>query len=70
LIHVVHNRRIDIRNGPVIGETTAVPIAAVKTTAGVAKAVVNAAIKADMIAPISAMPAIAASIEVPVRRRP
>jgi hypothetical protein len=57
-------------DGPIVVEVVAIPVAAVITEAGVAVAVVNASVEADVQAPEAAMEEIAAVIEAPVSGSP
>jgi hypothetical protein len=66
----MNNCDIDVRYRSVVSEAAAIPIAAVVAATRVSKAVIDSAIKADMVTPIAAMPAIAAFIEIPIGRRP
>jgi hypothetical protein len=70
VINVVNNRGIHIVNRAVVVEHIPVPISALITMAHITVAVIDAAIVADMRAPVSTVPAIATAAEGPVRRRP
>jgi len=70
VIYIVNVRDIHIRDGAVISQCAIVPISAVVTPAGVAEAVVDSAIKADVRTPIARMPDINVVLVSPVRRRP
>ena len=59
-----------VADSGVVEEVTAAPFAACKPGSEVAEAVVNAAIEADVWAPISAMEPIKATIPAPVSGRP
>jgi len=61
---------IDAVDGAVVVEVVAVPVAAVITDAGVAEAVVNAAVEADVRAPEAAMEAPAVAVPAPVAGGP
>ncbi len=69
-INVVNHGHIHVCNGAVVIEAATVPVAAIVTAACVAEPVIDAAIKTDVLAPVTSVPPIAAAVEVPVRRRP
>jgi hypothetical protein len=62
----VGDARTDTIDGAVVVEVVAIPVAAVIADAGVAKAVVDAAIEADVAAPVAAMKAPAIVVPAPV----
>jgi hypothetical protein len=62
--------RVDVGDRTVVHEAVAVPIATVETLAGVAVAIGNTAVKADVRTPVAVVPAIAAAKEAPPGRRP
>jgi hypothetical protein len=57
---------VDVVDGAVVVEVTAPPVATVIAVAGVAVAIVNAAVEADVRAPEAAMEDVAATEEAPV----
>ena len=61
---------IHMHDGGVIGKGAAAPLAAGKTDAPIAVAVVHAAVVADVVAPIAVIEAIVAVGPAPVGRRP
>ncbi len=61
---------IYIANGSVILKMTALPPAAPVTVTTIAKAVIYAAVKANMLTPIPFVPAIVATIISPITGRP
>ncbi len=69
-VNVVDDRNVYVRDGPIVGEDIAVPIAAFKSAAHIAEAVVDAAIETDMLPPVTAMPTVVLAGEVPIRRSP
>jgi len=69
-ISVVNNRGIYIHDGRIVPEVTAVPFTPNKTHSPITITIIDAAIKADMRSPISAMPAIDTAGVTPITRRP
>ncbi len=69
-ISVVDHRGVDVDDSRVITEITAMPFPANETRSSIAVAIVHPAIKSDMRAPVSAMPAIDATGITPVTGRP
>ncbi len=69
-VNVVHIRRVDIVDRAVVVEMAATPIAALVAEAHIAKAVVDAAIVANMSTPVAAIKAIAVMPKAPIARRP
>ena len=57
-------------DGAVVVEVVAVPIAAIVAVAGVAEAIVDAAVEANMQAPVAAVEAPAVVVPPPISRRP
>jgi len=72
VVDVVDNVDIDVIYGAVVVETIAVPIAALVAVSGVAEAVIDAAVVADVASPESKMPAVAVALVIvsPVARSP
>jgi hypothetical protein len=72
LIHVciVNYRRVHTDDSGVVREASASPFAAGEADAHVAEAVVDAAIVADVRAPVASVEEIVAAFKAPVRRRP
>src|ERR1700678_1926125 len=69
-IRVVNYRCVHIQHRGVVGEVSALPPSAAKADTAVAKAVVHAAVEADMRAPIPGMEEISTTAPAPVARRP
>src|SRR5580698_5022636 len=77
-VHIVHDhgpvvdvmdaRHIHVHHCAVVEECAASPLAAPEAYAAVAEAIINAAIKSDVRAPIAAVPTIQAACESPVAR--
>ena len=63
-------RDIDAVDRAVVVEVVSVPVAAVIAVAGVAEAVVDATVEADVLAPEAAVEAVAATVEAPVAGGP
>ena len=72
VVDVPDDGRIDVVHRPVIAEgpPVSIPVTTLVTTAGIAMAVVDAAIVADVRTPVTVVPVIAGFIVSPVRRRP
>lgn len=70
VIDVVNDGPIHVVNGAVIVEGSPVPISALVTVADITEPVIDSAIEADVRAPISGVPVVAAAEEPPVRRCP
>src|SRR5580700_962739 len=70
VIYVVHVGDVHVVHAAVVEEMAAVPVAAFVAEAAVAETVVNAAVEADVRAPISGVPEISAATPTPVARRP
>src|ERR1700676_4266307 len=61
---------VDVVHAPVVEVAVALPISAIKTTAGVTKAVIEAAIKPDVRSPVSIIPGIETVVPTPVAGSP
>jgi hypothetical protein len=61
---------VDVVDRAVVHEAVMVPVAAVVAGTGIAVAVGNSAVEADMRAPVAGVPAIEAAEEAPPGRRP
>src|ERR1039458_7776706 len=70
VVGVVDHAHVEVIVGPVIEEVAAVPVAAFVAEADVAKAVVDAALEANVQAPMAGIKEIPAAVEAPVARRP
>jgi hypothetical protein len=70
VVDIVHYRCVHVVDGAVIGEVVVVPVAALISESNVAEAVVDAAIVADVAAPITAVEAVTALNEAPVAGSP
>ena len=70
VIHVAHNRHIHIIVGAVVVEVSAAPVAALVADAHIAKAVIHAAIVADVRTPIPAVKPIVVIVIAPVAGGP
>jgi hypothetical protein len=66
----MHDGDINVRHRSVVREAAAVPIATVVAAARIAEAVIDAAIKTDMVAPIAPVPAVASTGKIPKGRCP
>jgi len=62
--------KADVHDGSVVGKDATAPLAAGKAEAAVAKAVVHAAVVADVPSPVALMEEVPAVIPTPIRRRP
>src|SRR5271170_6294129 len=62
--------RIHVHDSGVVEESAAAPFAATETDAAIAEAVVNAAVEADVWAPVAAVPNIEAVVPAPVTGSP
>jgi hypothetical protein len=60
----------DAVDGAVVVEVVAAPVSAVVTVTGIAEAIVDAAVEADMRPPVAAMEVIAVAVEAPVTGGP
>jgi hypothetical protein len=49
---------VDVVHAPVVKVAVALPISAIKTTAGVAEAIIDAAVKSDVRSPVSIVPGV------------
>src|SRR6266702_8069036 len=65
-VGVAHNRDVHVGHGAVVVVRAASPVAAEEADAGVAEAVVNAAIEADFRSPVARVPCIKAVFPSPV----
>jgi len=70
LVNIVNVVHVYVRDGAVVVEVIALPVASEETEADIAEAVVNAAVEADVWAPIAAVEHIVISVVAPVRRGP
>jgi hypothetical protein len=70
LVHIRDVYIADVGHGAVVVEVIVVPVSALVSAAYIAKAIVHAAIKADIAAPISMIKTITATKVAPVARRP
>jgi hypothetical protein len=70
VINVMHNRNIHIVVGAVVIEVPAAPVAALVADADIAKAVIDAAIEADVRTPVATVKPIAVIVVAPVAGRP
>ena len=70
VVDVVHDVYVDVVNRAVVVEVAAAPVAALVAEADVAKAVVDAAVVADMPAPVAAIEAVAMVVVAPVAGGP
>src|SRR5580704_7596863 len=70
VVGVVHHRHVYVGDRAVIDESTSAPISARITHAGVAKTVVDSAIKSDVRAPVSRVPKVYAAAPAPIARSP
>ena len=70
VVDVVDVDFVDAVDGAVIEEVVTVPVTAFIAMAAIAEAIVDAAIEADVRAPVSTMEQVPAAEEAPVRRRP
>jgi len=61
---------VDAVDGPVVVEVVAIPVAAVITDPGVAEAIVDTAVEADMQSPEAPVEAVAAVVEAPIAGGP
>src|SRR5262249_57711527 len=69
-IDVAHHRFVYADDRGVVVKRRTAPFAAVESDAGIAEAIVHAAIEADVRTPISAVPSVNAVTPAPVSRRP
>src|SRR5580658_7224788 len=60
----------EVGAGAVVGEDSAAPLTAKEADAAVAEAIIDAAVEADVWAPVASVPSIEAAGEAPVARRP
>ena len=70
LVHIGDMHIADVVHGSVVGKVVPAPVAALVTDAHIAKAIVDAAIEADIAAPVSVMESVAPSGITPVSGRP
>ncbi len=70
VVDVSHVRDADIGDGAVVVERSAAPLAADESHAGVPEAIVNAAVEADVRAPVPGVPRIEPPAPAPVSGRP
>jgi hypothetical protein len=70
VVDIVNNGDVDVVHRAVVSEPILVPISSFVAAAPVTEAVIDAAVVADMLTPISMVPLIATTPERPVRRRP
>src|SRR5215469_15388160 len=70
VIDIVDIGDVDIIHRAVVSEDAAMPVAAFIAIARVAEAIVNAAVEADVRAPVSCMPHIEAAAPAPIAGRP
>jgi len=61
---------VNVVHAPVVKEAVALPISAIKTIAGVAKAVIDATVKSDVRSPVSIVPTVEAIVPTPVSGSP
>ena len=61
---------INVHHGSVVEERSAAPFAAIKSVATVTVSIVNAAVKPDLLSPVTAIPRVSAVIPAPIPRRP
>jgi hypothetical protein len=69
-VSVIDSRNAHVRDRAIVLECASLPISAVETSAGISKAVVHAAVKAYVLAPVSLAPSITAPIVAPIPRSP
>ena len=70
-IGVVNHSRVHIHHRGVVGKHSAAPLAAAESHTAISETVIHAAVEADMVAPVAAMPLIHTAITPsPVSRRP
>ena len=65
VVHIANHGRVHVVGGAVVSEVVSVPVAALVSVAGVAMAVIDAAVVADVASPVAAMPAVTSAVEVP-----
>ena len=70
LVDVVHNRDVHIVDRAVVVEMSAAPVATLVAKADITKAVVNAAVVADVGSPVTAVEAIAVMVVTPIAGSP
>jgi bacterial/archaeal transporter family protein len=70
VVSVVDDRGVDIGNGAVVSKYAVLPTAAFEAHAAVTETVVDAAVEADVLSPIAAVPAVKATFKTPVAGRP
>lgn len=61
---------VHVGNRAVVIEMALIPVTAVIAMPGIAEAVIDSAVESDMVAPVSGVPDIAATVEAPVRGSP
>jgi len=69
-VDIADNGDVHVVDGSVVPEVAALPVAAIVAVADVAEAVVDAAIEADVNAPVTVVPVVAVAVVAPVARRP
>jgi len=69
-IDIAHARTVHVIDRSVVPKMAALPVAAIVAVADVAEAVVDAAIEADVNAPVTVVPVVAVAVVAPVARRP
>jgi hypothetical protein len=70
VVHIGYIGDVNVGHAPVVKEPVSAPVATVETVAGVSKAVIDAAIKADVRSPVAIVPSIKTVIPAPIARRP
>jgi hypothetical protein len=70
VVNVGYISDVNIGHAPVVIEAVSAPVAAVETVAGVAIAVIDAAIEADVRSPVTIVPSIKTVIPAPIAWRP
>jgi len=70
LIHVVDMNAAEVIDGAVVVEGVTTPVSTLVSESAVAEAIVDSAVEADIVAPISVVEAVAATGESPISRGP
>ena len=70
VVDVVNHVDIHIRHGAVVIQSALIPISAIVSAPGITEAVIDAAVEANVGAPITTVPAVVMAIVAPVGRRP
>src|ERR1700730_14731053 len=70
VIDIGHVGDVNVSNATVVEKSVPSPLPAEQTDAGVAKAVVDATVKADVRTPVAAVPNVESIIPTPVARSP